>query len=327
MTKLPTYTDVTEAAERLQGIAIRTPLLESSLLNERLGCRLLIKAEPLQRTGSFKIRGAYNFISRLDDTAKETGVVTYSSGNHAQGVAAAAQICGIPATVVMPEDAPSLKIENTRALGAEVVLYDRYRENREEIAQKIAKDRGAPLISSYDDFYIIAGQGTVGLEVVEQAKKTNADLDAVLIPCGGGGLSSGCSLAISNDSPKTQIYVVEPKDFDDTKKSLDTGNRQSIDENNRSICDALLSPMPGALTFDINQRLLAGGLLVSDQEVLSAMATAFRYFKLVVEPGGAVALAAVLSGKIEVTGKTIATVCSGGNVEAALFREALKKNE
>ena len=324
MSTLPTYADITDAAQRLKGVARRTALLENLLLNEKLGCRLLIKAEPLQLTGSFKIRGAYNFISRLGPEARKTGVVTFSSGNHAQGVAAAAQICKIPATVVMPEDAPTLKIENTRAYGAEVILYDRYKESREEIAKKLADDRGAPLISSYDDFYIIAGQGTVGLEIVQQASEVDARLDAVIIPCGGGGLSSGSSLAIAHDSPKTKVYIAEPQDFDDTKRSLETGTLQHNNHDNRSICDALLAPTPGDLTYAINQKLLAGGLLVSDAEVIAAMAAAFRYFKLVVEPGGAVALASVLSGKLDVTGKTIAAICSGGNVEPSQFKEALK---
>jgi threonine dehydratase len=323
-TNLPTYADITEATQRLEGVARRTALLENPLLNEQLGCRLLIKAEPLQLTGSFKIRGAYNFISRLGPEACKTGVVTFSSGNHAQGVAAAAQICNIPATVVMPKDAPALKIENTRAYGADVVLYDRYKESREGIAKKLADERGAPLISSYDDFYIIAGQGTVGLEIVQQANEMDATLDAVIIPCGGGGLSSGSSLAITHDSPNTKVYIAEPQNFDDTKRSLETGTLQSIDNDKRSICDALLAPTPGNMTFAINQEHLAGGLLVSDAEAITAMVVAFRYFKLVVEPGGAVALASILSGKLDVNGKTIAAVCSGGNVEPSQFQEALE---
>ena len=323
--ELPTYKDIIDASQKLADVARRTPLLESPLLNEKLGCRLLIKAEPLQLTGSFKIRGAYNFISRLGPEARNTGVVTYSSGNHAQGVAAAAKICGIPATVVMPKDAPPLKIENTRAYGAEVVLYDRYKESREDIAKKIAEEREAPLISSYDDFYIIAGQGTVGLELVQQAKEINANLDAVIIPCGGGGLSSGSAMAISHDSPNTNIYIAEPEHFDDTKRSLETGDRQQIKDGARSICDALLAPSPGALTFAINHKLLSGGVVVSDHDALSAMAAAFRHFKLVVEPGGAVALAAVLNGKIDLAEKTIAAVCSGGNVEPSQFLAVLDK--
>ncbi|MGA0393690.1 MAG: threonine ammonia-lyase [Rhodospirillales bacterium] len=323
MIDLPSYKDIADAAKRLSGVVRRTPLLENPLLNEQLGGRLFIKAEPLQLTGSFKIRGAYNFISRLDDNAKQTGVVTFSSGNHAQGVACAARLCGIPATVVMPKDAPKLKIDNTRAYGAEIVLFDRYTESREDIAQEIAEKRGAPLISSYDDSGIITGQGTAGLELAEQAKELGAQLDDVIIPCGGGGLSSGCALAISHDSPKTNIYIAEPEKFDDTKRSLKTGELQHNDVTAKSICDALLAPTPGDLTFAINKELLAGGFVVSDQEALNAMAVAFRYFKLVVEPGGAVALASVISGKIDMAGKTIAAVCSGGNVEEEMFQMAL----
>jgi threonine dehydratase len=326
MSDLPSYDDVTDAAARLRGIARRTPFIENPLLNESLGCRLFVKAEPLQVTGAFKIRGAYNHISRLGGEAKRTGIVTYSSGNHAQGVALAAKLCAVPATVVMPADAPPSKIANTKAYGAEVVLYDRYTESREEIALKIARKRGAPVLSSYDDFHIIAGQGTVGLETVEQADEIGVSLDAVLIPCGGGGLSSGCALAIKHDSPATDVFTVEPEAFDDTKRSLETGTRQRISEGARSICDALLPPMPGKLTFAILRDLGVKGLSVSDDEAIKAMAAAFRYFKIVVEPGGAVALAAVLAGKIDCAGKTIAAVCSGGNVEASLFGDALKSS-
>ncbi|MEQ8194402.1 MAG: threonine/serine dehydratase [Rhodospirillales bacterium] len=323
MKELPSYDDVKDAAARLRGVARRTPFLENPLLNERLGCRLFVKAEPLQLTGAFKIRGAYNYISRLGPEAKRTGVITYSSGNHAQGVALAAKLCGVPATVVMPEDAPPMKIANTKAYGAEVVLYDRYKQSREDIAGGIAQERGAPVLSSYDDFHIIAGQGTAGLEIVEQARELNATLDAVLIPCGGGGLSSGCALALKHDSPSTEVYTVEPEAFDDTKRSLETGIRQKVVGDPRSVCDALLPPMPGELTFAILKSLGVKGLSVGDDEALNAMAVAFRYFKIVVEPGGAVALAAVLGGRIDCAGKTIAAVCSGGNVEASVFRDAL----
>jgi len=319
----PTYADVTDAAGRLAGHIVATPLLESPLLNERVGGRLLVKAEPLQRTGSFKFRGAYNRLSRLDEAARARGVVAFSSGNHAQGVAAAAGLLGIPATIVMPRDAPAIKIANTRAYGAEVVLYDRGRESREEIANRLAKERGATLVPSYDDCHIIAGQGTVGLEIARQARDAKADLDAVIVPCGGGGLISGCALALAEACPKTEIYSAEPVACDDTMRSLEAGKRVANAPDARTICDALMLPTPGEMTFAINRRLLKGGLAVDDDAVRRAMKTAFRYLKLVVEPGGAVALAAALERAFDGRGKTVAVVCSGGNVDPATFAEAL----
>ena len=321
----PVFTDIVSAAQRLEGKAVLTPLLESPLLNERIGGRLLIKAEPLQRTGSFKFRGAYNRISRLDAGKIERGVVAFSSGNHAQGVAAAAQAMGAPATIVMPTDAPSIKVDNTRAWGAEVVLYDRYREDRDVVARDIAERRGAVLVPPYDHPLIIAGQGTVGLEIARQAKAAEAELDALLSPCGGGGLISGCALALAELAPDAEVYAVEPEGFDDTARSLAAGSRQQAIEGAASFCDALLARTPGVLTFSINQTLLAGGLAVSDDEVAQAMAAALIYLKLVAEPGGATALAAALSGKYDCRGKTVAVIVSGGNVDPATFAEALGK--
>jgi threonine dehydratase len=320
----PGIADIEDAARRLRGMAVITPLLESPALNARLGGRLLIKAEPMQRTGSFKFRGAYNRLSRLDDAAKKSGVVTFSSGNHAQGVAAAAQILGMPAVIVMPADAPAIKVRNTKSYGAEVVSFDRYTENREAIGERLRAERGAVLVPPYDDPYIIAGQGTVGLEIATQAAERGAELDAVLVCCGGGGLVAGTATAIAAKAPSAKIYAVEPQDFDDTGRSLLSGHREKNDPNARSICDALLAPMPGELTFAINSKLLAGGIVVSDDEVRQAMATAFAELKLVVEPGGSVALAAVLSGKFPIRGKTVAVVCSGGNVDPATFVSALQ---
>lgn len=322
--RIPEFEDVEAAAARLKGQAVVTPLLEYPELNERLGARLLIKPENLQRSGSFKFRGAYNRVSAIPEDMRARGVIAFSSGNHAQGVAAAAKIHGIPATIVMPSDAPRIKIGNTQAYGAKVVTYDRFTEDREAIAAAISAETGATLIKPYDDTLIIAGQGTCGLEIAQQARAAGANLDAVLICCGGGGLSSGSALAIKTLSPRTEVYAVEPETFDDTRRSLQSGTRVGNDPAARSICDALLAMMPGKMTFEMNQRLLAGALAVSDEEVLHAMAFAFRALKLVVEPGGAVCLAAVLSGKIPVAGRSLAITLSGGNVDPERVMEALE---
>jgi threonine dehydratase len=304
-------------------MAVITPLIESSALNKRIGGRILIKPENLQRTGSFKFRGAYNKLSQLPEAARGAGVAAYSSGNHAQGVAAAAALLGLPATIVMPADAPRIKIENTRGYGAEVVLYDRYHEVRDEVAAEIVAERGATLVRPYDDPDIIAGQGTCGLEIAQQAAALGAKLDAVLVCCGGGGLVSGTALALAELTPSTAVYSVEPKSFDDTARSLAAGERLRNDPAARSICDALLAPTPGELTFALNKQLLAGGLVVSDEEAAAAMAYAFRELKLVIEPGGAVALAALLAGRIEAAGKVVALTLSGGNVDAESYCQIL----
>ena len=331
MTDLPlpvlTVADVQSAAQQIAGHAIQTPLLESPLLNERLGGRLLVKAECLQLGGAFKFRGAYNRISRLDEAERKAGVVAFSSGNHAQGVALAAQMLGVPATIVMPTDAPEIKLANTRAYGADVVLYDREKENRADIARALAADKGAILVPSYDDPFIIAGQGTVGLELAGQAKEIGALLDAVIAPCGGGGLISGCALALNHEISDTEIFIAEPEGFDDTARSLAAGTRLAIEPGARSFCDALLSPMPGELTFSINQKFLAGGLSVSDTQTAQAMKVAYQYLKLVVEPGGAVALAAAVSGAYDCRDKTVAVICSGGNVDADIFAQAISLDD
>jgi threonine dehydratase len=319
----PSFADVKAAAQRLAGMAVITPLIESSALNKRIGGRILIKPENLQRTGSFKFRGAYNKLSQLPEAARGAGVAAYSSGNHAQGVAAAAALLGMPATIVMPADAPRIKIENTRGYGAEVVLYDRYHEVRDEVAAEIVAERGATLVRPYDDPDIIAGQGTCGLEIAQQAAALGAKLDAVLVCCGGGGLVSGTALALAELTPSTAVYSVEPKSFDDTARSLTAGERLRNDPAARSICDALLAPTPGELTFALNKQLLAGGLVVSDEEAAAAMAYAFRELKLVIEPGGAVALAALLAGRIEAAGKVVALTLSGGNVDAESYCQIL----
>jgi threonine dehydratase len=320
---LPDIAAVRAAAARLDGRIVTTPLLESPLLNARLGLRLLVKAEPLQRTGSFKFRGAMNALLQLDAAQRRAGVVAFSSGNHAQGVAAAAQLLGIPAVIVMPADAPAIKVANTRGYGAEVVFYDRWRDSREAIGARIAAERGASLVPPYDDARVIAGQGTVAVELLAQARALGAGLDAVIVPAGGGGLVTGCALAISAESPTTKIYAAEPEAADDWRRSLAAGERLANDPAARSICDALLAPMPGEITFPIGRRLLAGGYAVSDAEVMHAIAVAFAELKLVIEPGGAVALAAVLAGKLDAKGKTLAAVASGGNVDRELFQRAL----
>ena len=319
----PTIDDIRAAAKRISAAVAPTPLLTSPDLDERVGARILIKPECLQPTGSFKIRGVTNFIAQLDPAARSAGIVAYSSGNHAQAVAFSARRAGIDATIVMPADAPPIKLANTKAYGAKVVTYDRYNESREEIGAALAHERGATLLPPYDHPWTIAGQGTAGLELMAQAKAIGAEIDAVLICCGGGGLTAGMAMAIKDTRPQTEIYSVEPADFDDTARSLVAGTRLSIAPGQRSICDALLGPMPGILTFPINQRLLSSGLTVTDDQALAAMVFAFTSLKLVVEPGGAVALAAVLNNRLDYRGKTIAVVLSGGNVEPSVLCAAL----
>ncbi len=313
--------DIEAAAKRLRDVAVRTPLIENAELNEQAGCRVLLKAECLQRTGSFKIRGAYNLMSQLAAEQRERGVVAWSSGNHAQGVAAAGRILGIRSVIVMPEDAPVSKLDNTRALGGEVVTYDRYTEDREAIGERIARERGSVVVPPYDHVDTIAGQGTVGLEIAEQAGELGLTPDRVLICCGGGGLASGSSIALKHRFDSATIHTVEPVDFDDTARSLIAGERLGNPAGAASICDALLAPTPGALTFSILKATTGPGLVVSEKEVRAAMRFAFRHLKLVVEPGGTVALAAILAGR-GIEGADVAVaVISGGNVDESLFAE------
>jgi threonine dehydratase len=319
--------DIEAAAARLTGVAIRTPLIYSSVLDELVGGKVFLKPESLQRTGSFKIRGAYNLMSQLSPAQLCKGVVAWSSGNHAQGVAAAGSMLGIATWIVMPEDAPAAKIENTRKLGGETVLYDRYSGNREEIARALAAKQGSELVPSYDHPHIIAGQGTVGLELMEQCAELDVVPDQVLICCGGGGLTAGCAIAVKARSPETIVHTVEPAGFEDTARSLKSGVRERNDSRARSICDALQTETPGELTFGYLRKLAGGGLVVTDDEVRSAMRFAFRHLKLVVEPGGAVALAAVLAGRIETVGKTTVVVISGGNVDTKLFSSIQQEGE
>jgi len=317
--------DINLAAERLKGRIVETPLLESLYLNEMLGGRILFKAECLQRTGSFKIRGATNKLLSLKEQERKNGVVAYSSGNHAQGVAAAARSLDIKATIVIPRDAPQLKIDNTRADGATIVLYDRENESRELIAKEIAEKQGSSIVAPYDDLTVIAGQGVVGLEVLHQLEALKLEPDIIFCPCGGGGLIAGLSTAIKSRFHDTEIFAVEPQDFDDTKRSLEAGERVKNKLGARSICDAILTPIPGEITFEINRRLLTGGISVSDEAVVNAIVVAYSRLKLAVEPGAAVGLAALLSGEIKLNGKTAIVVLSGGNIDLKTMIELMPK--
>ncbi len=326
MTARPEFSDIETAARRLEAVVVRTPLLESPALNRRLGGRLLIKAEPLQRTGSFKFRGAYNKIGGLPEATRKRGVVAYSSGNHAQGVSAAAHLLETPAVIVMPEDAPKVKLDGTRRWGAEVITYDRRdHDARNSMADEIASRRGMAIVPPFDDPEIMAGQGTAGLELIAQCRDMNAVPDAVITPAGGGGLMSGIATAVKHLSPATELYTAEPVGYDDTARSLALGSRQGNAADASSFCDALLAPMPGELAFSIMRDLVSGGLVVEDSAVEEAMIDAFEHLKLVAEPGGAVALAAVLSGAYQAASRTVVVVISGGNVDAGLFSEVLAR--
>lgn len=320
---LPTYGDVVAARQRLGSLVCRTPLIEHPALNAAVGARILLKAENLQRVGAFKFRGAYNKIAQVDKAAYPGGVVACSSGNHAQGVAAAATLRGLKSTIVMPADAPRLKIERTKAFGGEVVSYDRVKEDRDAIARELCESRGAAYVHPFDDLDVIAGQGTAGLEMMEQAAALGLVPDIVLVGASGGGLIGGISLAVKEKSPATEIWSVEPAGFDDLARSLQRGARERNANLSGSICDALLSVTPGELTFEMAKRYLAGGLAVTDEEAKVAVRFAFRELKLVVEPGGAVSLAAILAKKLPFEGKTVAAVLSGGNIDPSLFAEII----
>ncbi|WP_127114872.1 threonine ammonia-lyase [Shimia sediminis] len=314
------------AAERLAGHARRTPMLTSPFLDEIAGRRVLVKPECLQHTGSFKFRGGWSAVSALDEETRKRGVIAFSSGNHAQGVALAAAKHGCPAVIVMPTDAPQMKIDNTRALGAEVVLYDRPGgESREEVGRAHQEARGLTMIKPYDEPQVIAGQGTTGLEIAAQARAMGVSEADVLVCCGGGGLTSGIALALEAEAPGLRARPVEPEEFDDATRSLASGQ---IEENARTsggICDAIVTPSPGEITFPIMQRLCGPGIVVSEDEAMRAMALAFSRLKIVVEPGGAVALAAALFHGGKVDGEAVVAVCTGGNVDAEMFAEALAR--
>ena len=315
--------DIRAAARRIAPYAIRTPLIENAALNARTGGRILLKAEGFQRTGSFKFRGAYNRICQLKPPTAENGVVAYSSGNHAQGVAHAAELMGIPSVIAMPNDTPAIKQRNTKNHGADVVLFDRDRQDRQVLAEQLAKERQAIIVPPFDDPDIIAGQGTCGLEIIEEAKNRGLEIDALLICHGGGGLAAGIATIVATESPDTMLYGVEPEDFDDLKRSLESGRIEHNERGSGSICDALLSRQPGDLTFPINKHRLAGAFAVSDDNVREAVRYAFDVLKLVVEPGGAVALAAILTGQLSCEGRTVAATLSGSNVDPGLFSEII----
>jgi threonine dehydratase len=319
-TKLPIEAaDIDRAATVVAPFAVRTPLLSFPVLDARLGTRVLLKPEMLQRTGSFKFRGAFNKLSSIPQARRSGGVVAFSSGNHAQGVAAAAQILKMQATIVMPSDAPLSKRERTKGYGAEVVLYDRDREDREAIARDIAQRRGATLVRPYDDPLVIAGQGTAGREIAEDMAARGIAPDVVIAPASGGGLIAGVATAVKARFPKAEVIVAEPEGFDDHTRSLRAGRREAHDAQGRTICDALMAAIPGELTFAINGKLLSRGVTASDQEVGAAVAFAYRELKLVVEPGGVVGLAALLAGRIDARDKNLVVVLSGGNVDADLY--------
>jgi threonine dehydratase len=319
---LPTAADVEAAAKKLEGVVLRTPLVRSPVIDELTGGQVFLKTETLQHTGSFKFRGAYNKISSIPQDKRAAGVVAFSSGNHAQGVAAAAKMLGIRATIVMPNDAPKPKRDRTAALGAEVVLYDRDKgEDREVIARAIAEERGAVLVPPYDDPFIIAGQGTAGREIVDDLAAMGLKPDVVVVPNSGGGLTAGIALAVKARVPEANIYTAEPVGFDDFVRSLHSGKREKNPSPSGTICDGLMTGTPGEITFAVNRKLVTEGVTLSDDEVGKAIAFAFRELKLVVEPSGAISLAALLNRKIDVRGKVAVAVLSGGNIDPALFNK------
>lgn len=318
-----TYSQITDAHQRLTEVVINTPIIESVSINKQLGGRLLFKVEALQRTGSFKFRGAYNKISQLAQNS-DSGIVAYSSGNHAQGVALAASLFNLPATIIMPADSPRIKINNTKALGGEVILYDRYTQSREEIGQSLAQEGNLALVKPYDDLDIIAGQGTAGLEASHQLDKLGLKPDQVIVPCGGGGLISGTSIAIHKHFPKAKIWAAEPEHYDDAKRSLAAGERVSNNANQPSLCDSIVTPTPGELTFPIMQAHLEGGLVVNEEQVLQAMASCMQELKVVVEPGGCAGLAALFAGLLPTQNKTTLVILSGGNADPDILARSLK---
>lgn len=314
-----TAADIDAAAATLAPVAVRTPLLPAPVLSAQFQANVFVKPEVLQRTGSFKFRGAYNKLASIPQAERANGVVAFSSGNHAQGVAHAATLLGMHATIVMPSDAPVAKRQRTKAFGADVVLYDRDRDDREAIARHIAGKRGSTMVPPYDDPYVIAGQGTVGREIAEDLAGLGLSPDVVIVPASGGGLLAGVSTAVKARFPETQMIVAEPKGFDDHARSLRAGHREAHEAKGRTICDALMAAIPGEITFAINSRLLSAAVEASDEEVGRAVGFAFRELKLVVEPGGSVGLAALLAGRLDVADKTVVIVLSGGNVDADLY--------
>ena len=323
MMQLPTYDDVTAAHARIAALVVRTPMLRHPVLDQLTGGTILIKPETLQRTGSFKLRGASNAILQLDAAQRRAGVVTHSSGNHGQATAFAAASVGARATIFMPDDAPTIKVESTRRWGAEIRRYNRHTDDREGMTRAHAEATGAVLVPPFDHADVIAGQGTLALELIEDAAAAGFTMDAMLACTGGGGLIAGCALAIEGASPGTKLYAVEPAGWDDTGRSLASGQRETNAPGGSTLCDALLAKQPGQLTFAVNRPRLAGGIAVTDAEVMAAIRFAFSHLKLVVEPGGAVCLAALLAGTFDCTGRVVGIVLSGGNVDADVFGRAL----
>jgi threonine dehydratase len=315
MMYVPTIDDVRAAADRIKGIAVRTPLIRNDALDAALGAKVFVKAENLQRGGAFKMRGATNAIAALSPDVRARGVIAFSSGNHAIAVSTAAKLFGIKATIVMPSDAPRIKLETTRSLGATVVTYDRVRESREEIGARLSEETGASMIKPFDDPNVIAGQGTLGLEIAEEISP-----DVLVVQGSGGGLSTGTALAL----PKAAVFVVEPEGHDDIARTLETGSIQRNAPGIRSICDGLLTEQMGEITYAIARARFSGAVAVSNDEVRRAMRFAFLNLKLVLEPSGAAALAAALEGKVVLKGKTVAIVASGGNVDEETFIDALR---
>ncbi len=320
---LPDFEDVRAAAVRLKGRVLRTPLLRHPLLDQLTGATVLVKPEPLQRTGSFKLRGATNAALLMSPEARRGGIVTHSSGNHGQACAAAAHMLGMKATIAMPMDAPAIKVEATRRWGAEIIPFDRHGVDRDALAETLAAERGATIIPPFDHRDVIAGQGTVAMELIEDAEALGLTLDAFAICTGGGGLTAGCVLALEAMAPQADAYAVEPEEWDDTVRSLAAGRRIPVERPGSGLCDALLSKQPGALTFPINHRHLAGGAVVTETEIFRAMRFAFEHLKIVAEPGGSVALASVLAGKVAAKGGVIGVVISGGNADPTVFARAL----
>ncbi|MCR9174977.1 MAG: threonine/serine dehydratase [Alphaproteobacteria bacterium] len=311
--------DIRQAAIGLRDVVTCTPMLENLDVNERLGGRLLLKAENFQRTGAFKIRGAYWRILHMSEAERACGAVTYSSGNHALGVARAAQCLGSSALIVMPSDVPKSKMDATLALGAEVLTFDRDTESSDEVVERVRRETGRIVVPPSAHPLVLAGAGTAALELLDQARAAGAQLDAVLVPCGGGGLTAATAALMAEASPQTRVYAAEPALFDDTRRSLIEGRPVPNPKGIRTICDAIMTPIPNTVTFPINKELLAGGLVATDEQVTSAMRFAFEHFKIVTEPGAVVGLAAILSGEIDIKGRTIATIITGGNIDAARF--------
>jgi threonine dehydratase len=324
---LPTLADVAQAAERLAGLAVATPLISHPSLDDVVGGRVYLKCENLQRTGSFKFRGAYNALASLDSLVRAKGIVAVSSGNHAQGVAEAARLFGVPATIAMPSDAPASKMARTLRSGARVVEYDRATQDREAIAAEIVAETGGTLIHPFDHPNVVAGQGTIGREIVAAMRSAGGVPDAILIPCGGGGLSGGIGIAVRDAYPDADVVLIEPDGFDDYGRSLATGERQSNRSTTGSVCDGLLAPAPGAIGFALNRKHGAASLTVSDDNALAAVAFAFDELKLVVEPSGAVAIAAMLSRRFDARGRTVVAVVTGGNMDPAMLVRALARTQ